>query len=136
ETTSEREAEELLAEVRGLLEDPSLSTLFDHTALSEVPITANLDLLDGKRIHGVIDKLILSNGRVLAVDFKTNVAVPDSPEACPLGLLRQMGAYAHALRIIYPSHEIETAILWTREARLMYLPHDLVTRAVTSTYIS
>ncbi|MEO0371066.1 MAG: double-strand break repair helicase AddA, partial [Pseudomonadota bacterium] len=46
ETTSEREAEELLAEVRGLLEDPSLSTLFDHTALSEVPITANLDLLD------------------------------------------------------------------------------------------
>ncbi len=31
------------------------------------------------------------------------------PEACPEGLLRQMGAYALALAQVYPGRRIETA---------------------------
>jgi ATP-dependent helicase/nuclease subunit A len=31
---------------------------------------------------------------------------------------------------IYPDREIETALLWTRTATLMVLPHDLVTDAL------
>ncbi len=64
-----------------------------------------------------------------AVDFKTNAAVPDRPEDVPEGLLRQMGAYAAALARIYPDRPVETALLWTRTARLMPLPHRLVTAA-------
>jgi len=70
---------------------------------------------------------------VLAVDYKTNAAVPDSPKSCPVGLLRQMGAYALALADIYPERQIETALLWTRTATLMHLPHDLVTGALCDT---
>ncbi|MEO0773585.1 MAG: double-strand break repair helicase AddA [Pseudomonadota bacterium] len=119
-----------------LLRDPGLDHLFNGNALSEVTVTANLDLLGGQRIHGVVDRLILSQTKILAVDFKTNAGVPARPEDCPPGLLRQMGAYAHALRQIYPRHDIETAILWTKDARLMHLPHDLVTQALATTYIS
>jgi len=55
--------------------------------------------------------------------------VPDTPDAVPEGLLRQMGAYAAALGDIYPDREIETALLWTRTGGLMPLPHALVTAA-------
>ena len=126
----------LLAEADKVLTRPSLSSLFTPTALTEVPITANLAPLQGRRIHGVIDRLIIEDTRILAVDFKTNALVPETPTDCPDALLRQMGAYAHALRLLYPDHRIDTAILWTRTATLMPLPHDLVTRALESTTIA
>ncbi|MEM6588971.1 MAG: double-strand break repair helicase AddA [Pseudomonadota bacterium] len=131
-----KDVEALLSEAVGVLQNPKLRPLFDKDALSEVPITASLESLGGRRIHGVVDLLILSDTTILAVDFKTNAMVPTCVKDCPEGLLRQMGAYAHALSQIYPSHEIETAILWTREASLMHLPHDIVTEALTNTYIA
>ena len=81
-------------------------------------------------MHGIIDRLIVNPGHVLAIDFKSNAIVPDKATDCPEGLLRQMGAYALALEQLYPDRQIETAILWTRTARLMLLPHDLVTDAL------
>ncbi len=125
----------LLGEVRKVLEKPSLAEVFATNALTEVAVSADLDLLQGQRIHGIIDRLVLSENRVLAVDFKTNAMVPQRPSDCPDGLLRQMGAYAHALAKIYPDREINTAFLWTRTATIMHLPHDLVTDALRTTYI-
>ena len=68
--------------------------------------------------------------RVVVVDFKTNSIVPSTPAEVPEGLLRQMGAYAAALSAIYPDRRIETAILWTRTATLMPLPHEMVRAAL------
>jgi ATP-dependent helicase/nuclease subunit A len=118
---------DLLAEARAVLENPELSHIFAPEALAEVPITAQL----GKqRLYGIIDRLIVTADRVLAVDFKSNAQVPKSARHCPKGLLRQMAAYGHALAQIYPDRQIETALLWTRNASLMSLPHDLVTDAL------
>ncbi|MDK3017837.1 double-strand break repair helicase AddA [Pseudodonghicola flavimaris] len=114
----------LLAEVTTVLTAPDLAPVFAAEALAEVPVTARLG--PERRLHGVIDRLIVTPDRVLAVDFKTNATVPDRPGACPDGLLRQMGAYALALAQIYPDRRIDTAILWTRTAVLMPLPADLV----------
>ena len=69
----------------------------------------------------------------MAVDFKTNATVPPTPEATPEGLLRQMFAYAHALKQIFPDHQIDTAILWTRTATFMSLPQDIVMSAGSRT---
>ena len=74
-----------------------------------------------------IDKLIIASDRVIAVDFKTNRTVPGSAAQVPSGLFRQMAAYAHALTQIYPDRQIDTAIIWTRTAQWMDLPHDIVT---------
>ncbi|MEO1139586.1 MAG: double-strand break repair helicase AddA [Pseudomonadota bacterium] len=126
----------LLAEADRVLSKPSLSALFSPAALAEVSVTATLTALDNRRIHGTIDRLIVSADHVLAVDFKTNASVPDMPAQVPDALLRQMGAYAHALKQIYPDHRIETALLWTRNATLMALPHDLVTEALVTTHIA
>ncbi|WP_170582207.1 double-strand break repair helicase AddA [Ruegeria arenilitoris] len=124
---------DLLAEAAGVLTAPDLTPVFAPDALAEVPVSATLD---GRRIHGVIDRLIVTDDVVQVIDFKSNATVPDRAETCPEGLLRQMGAYAAALSQIYPGREIRTAILWTRTARLMWLPHDLVTDALVRAQIS
>ncbi|SEQ86564.1 double-strand break repair helicase AddA [Thalassovita taeanensis] len=126
----------LLSESIQVLSNPVLAHLFDPSALAEVPVSANISGLGGRRVHGVIDRLLISEKSVLAVDFKSNAIVPSSATLCPDGLLRQMGAYVHALAQIYPGREIKTAILWTRTATLMDLPHDLVTAALEATSLS
>lgn len=121
---------EARAEAMKILESDALRFLFGPETLSEVAITAPFG---EKRLHGFIDRLIFSNDEIMAVDFKTNRMVPDRPEACPDGILRQMGAYLDGLRQIYPDHTISVAILWTHTAQLMVLPHDIVREAIEST---
>ncbi|MEM9575639.1 MAG: double-strand break repair helicase AddA [Pseudomonadota bacterium] len=117
-------------EAKAILSSPNLRSLFGPNTLSEIAVSAPLG---PARLHGVIDRLIVERDRVLAVDFKTNQTVPDKADHCPEGLLRQMGAYAHALAQIYPDRRIETAILWTKTASLMHLPHDIVMAALQNT---
>ncbi len=117
----------LLAEARAVLDHPDLAPLFGPKALAEVEIAADLD---GRRLIGTIDRLIVTPERVLAVDYKSNAVVPERPEDVPEGLLRQMGAYAHGLAQIWPGRRIETALLWTRGPVLMPLPTDLVMAAL------
>ncbi|SDX41206.1 DNA helicase/exodeoxyribonuclease V, subunit A [Ruegeria halocynthiae] len=127
------ERRELLNEAATVLTAAHLKSVFAPDALAEIPVTADLS---GIRMHGVIDRLVITGEEVHVIDFKSNATVPDSPESCPEGLLRQMGAYAHALTQIYPDHRIRTAILWTRTAHLMWLPHDMVTDALARNPIS
>jgi ATP-dependent helicase/nuclease subunit A len=124
------EAEALLAEADRVLRMPELAFLFAPGVLSEVDVTAEMP--GGQRMHGTIDKLLVAGDRVLAVDFKTNRILPEHPAQVPEGLLRQMAAYDLALRQVYPDRRVETAILWTTEARLMPLPHDIVRATLQS----
>jgi ATP-dependent helicase/nuclease subunit A len=120
-----------LTEARSVLDKPENAYLFAVGTLAEVPVTATLH---GRRIHGTIDRLVITEKEIVAVDYKTNRVVPATVAECPDGLLRQMGAYAGALAQIFPDHRISTAILWTRTGALMSLPHDLVTKALASAH--
>ncbi|MFD1914236.1 double-strand break repair helicase AddA [Halodurantibacterium flavum] len=130
---AEAEIAPLLAEAQAVLANPELSFLRGAGALAEVDITAEIE---GRRMLGTIDCLIVEPHRVLAVDYKSNATVPQAAADVPEGILRQMGAYAAALEQIYPDRRVETAILWTRTARLMPLEPDQVaaafSRATTS----
>lgn len=117
----------LWPEVEAVLTDTSLAHLFADGTLAEVAVTADLG---NHRLYGVIDRLIIGPDRVLAVDFKSNAVVPDHPDAIPEGLLRQLGAYHHALTQIYPDRRIDTAIVWTRTAHLMPVNADIVRAAL------
>jgi len=120
-------------EAGAVLQRPDLAHIFAPESLAEVDVTAHLPELNGDPIQGSIDRLLVSPTRVLAVDFKTNQIVPSEAEQVPSGLLRQMGAYAAALSQIYPDHDIETAILWTKTLELMPLPKDLVISSLANT---
>ncbi len=120
----------LLEDALALIEAPGLAPAFRVDALVETDITAALPQLGGRRLHGAIDRLLIDDERVLAIDFKTNRLVPASAEEVPEGILRQMGAYAAMLAQLWPERRIETAVLWTAEARLMPLPEALITAAL------
>lgn len=126
-TTLKAEAK---AQADRVLSDPSLTWLFADDVLAEAPVTATLGSI---RIHGTIDRLHITPNAVHVVDFKTNRVVPDAPDQTPEGVLRQMGAYAHAMAQIYPDRDIRMSILWTRTGVLMPIPHDIVTMALSRT---
>jgi ATP-dependent helicase/nuclease subunit A len=116
-------------EAHAVLNAPNLTHIFAPETLAEVSITAPLG---PNRLHGTIDRLIVTPTTVTAIDFKSNAVVPPNPKECPNGILRQMGAYLIALQNVYPDHKIETGIVWTKTRSLMMLPHDLVYDALKS----
>ena len=118
---------EIAGHVMAVLDAPALAHLWAHDALSEVDITA---AVGDRRFHGAIDRLIITDTSVLAIDYKSNQLPPDTPEQTPEGLLRQMGAYHAALEKVFPDHAIEVAILWTQTATLMPMPAKLVAEAL------
>ncbi|MBK5934048.1 DNA helicase/exodeoxyribonuclease V subunit A [Rhodovulum imhoffii] len=119
----------ILAEAEAVLEAPDLAGIFTPDSLAEVEVTAPFPG-SGAVMLGAVDRLIVQPDRILAVDYKTNAVVAAGPEDVPEGILRQMGAYAAALRQIYPDRPVETAILWTRTRTLMSLPDSLITQAL------
>jgi ATP-dependent helicase/nuclease subunit A len=121
--------QDVYPEAVAVLTHPALAHVFAKDTLSEVAITA--PLFAGQML-GAIDRLIVSDTDVLAVDFKSNKIVPKSAAQVPGGLLRQMGAYAAALAQIYPNHLIQTAILWTATAQLMPLDSNILQAELSS----
>ncbi len=122
------ESAALLAEASAVLQSAALAQLFAPGTLAEVAITANIG---GRRLFGAIDRLIITPTHIMAVDYKSNRTIPRTAAEVPEGLLRQMGAYAHALAQVYPDHQIDTAILWTACPQLMVLDRDIVREALS-----
>ena len=123
----------LLAEATVLLTKPELNFVFTPEALAEVDISADLPSLGGRRIHGTIDRLVINETEILAIDFKSNAVVPSDAAHCPEGILRQMAAYGEALKLVYPDKKINMAVLWTKTATLMVLPGGLLGDALSRT---
>ncbi|MBO9476170.1 double-strand break repair helicase AddA [Shimia sp. R11_0] len=121
------EFEEIFAEATRNLSKSELAWIFAPETLAEVPITANLG---AQRLYGIIDRLVITNEAIWVIDFKSNAILPENPTRTPEGILRQMGAYSHALSQVFKDMPIRTAILWTAKAELMELPHDLVTKSL------
>ncbi len=103
--------------------------IFGPDTLAEVDVSAHLTPL-GKHLVGTIDRIILSDTGVRVVDYKTNAVRPETASETPEGVLRQLGAYLEAVRAIWPDREVLLSILWTVDATLMDVPHDLVTDAL------
>ncbi|MEL6914406.1 MAG: double-strand break repair helicase AddA [Pseudomonadota bacterium] len=119
-----------LSEAEALLGDPALAALFAPGTLAEVDVTARLPAFAGRPLRGSIDRLLIEDDRVLAVDFKSNRIVPETAEDVPEGILRQLGAYAEALGAIFPGKSVETAILWTQTRHLMPVSRDAARAAL------
>ena len=125
---------ETVASVIRLLDDPSLAAIWPDGALTEVDITADIAGLG--RIHGAIDRLIVTDSAITAIDYKSNRLVPETAEEVPEGLLRQMAVYQAALRRVFPQRPVSVAILWTETAKLMPLPDNLLHEALMKISVS
>ena len=118
--------EYLVRKTDSILNNKKFSFVFSKNSFSEVTIAAKFDFLKNRRVVGVVDRLIISSNKILAVDFKSNAIVPKNIRDVPNGILAQMGAYQEILKKIYPNVTVQTAILWTQEEILMNLEPQVV----------
>jgi ATP-dependent helicase/nuclease subunit A len=116
---SDAEMEMHVATVSRVLDDPVFSDVFSGESLAEAPLTG---LVDGQAVRGVVDRLLITETKVLIVDYKSNRRPPAAPEGIPQAYRDQMLAYYRLLRAIYPQHRIEAALLWTEIPRLDPVP--------------
>ncbi|MDC1229336.1 double-strand break repair helicase AddA [Octadecabacter sp.] len=121
--------DELISETIKTLTAPDLAWVW-QSGLVEVPISATLPSLNNQRIFGIIDRLIVTDTDVIAIDYKTNRAVPETADETPDGLVRQLGAYRDGLRQIYPTHRIRTLLLWTKTNTTTELSDDILNAAL------
>ena len=110
---------ELLAHALRVLSEPDWADLFAPDALAEVPIAA---LVGDRMVAGTIDRLLIGKDRIRLIDYKTARRPPDSLEAVPSAVLRQMAAYGAALEAAYPGRTVEAALLYTQTPRLIAIP--------------
>ena len=113
------DAAEMVATVLAVLDDPAFAPVFAPGALTEAPLAA---LVDDLVIAGSIDRLLVTDAEVLAVDFKTGSRLPASLAEVPDAHRQQMAAYAAALARVFPGRRVRAALLYTAGPRLIELP--------------
>lgn len=106
-----------------VLAEPAWADVFGPGSLAEVPLAA---VVGERVISGTIDRLLLQDGRVRLVDFKTDRRPPTSLDAVPASSLRQMAAYVAALETIYPGRSVEAALLYTHAPQLFVIPEAVI----------
>jgi ATP-dependent helicase/nuclease subunit A len=110
--------DEIVGQVCAVLSDPRFAPLFGPGSLAEVPLAATLP--DGRVIAGTADRLLVEDGAVSVLDFKSG-RVPDGEEQVPASHRAQMQAYADALRVIFPGRHIRAALLYVSAPKLIEL---------------
>ncbi|QIG80059.1 double-strand break repair helicase AddA [Stakelama tenebrarum] len=116
---------DLVAAALGVIDNPDFADLFGADALAEAPIAA---VVEGVVVSGTVDRLVVAADLVRVIDFKTGRRAPENSDAIPPYHLRQMAAYAAALRVIFPGRRVEAALLYTAGPVLHVLPDDLLAR--------
>jgi ATP-dependent helicase/nuclease subunit A len=118
------ERDELCRETMAVLRHPDFAALWGPGSQAEVPLVG---LVPGPSpgsshaLSGQIDRLVVTDDRVLIVDFKTVRPPPSSEAEVPPVYLRQLALYRDALVRIYPGRAVECALLWTEGPRLMVI---------------
>ncbi|NQV99424.1 MAG: double-strand break repair helicase AddA [Rhodospirillales bacterium] len=113
---------EIRSETMAVLQDPDLAVLFGPQSRAEVPLVGTVGSgVDAGVISAQIDRLILTDSRIIIVDYKTNRPPPHREADVAPQYLRQMALYRAALKGIYPALRVDTVLLWTDGPSAMWL---------------
>ena len=107
---------QITTEVLNLVNDTRFSSIFGPQSLAEVPL---MGCVGDKIISGQIDRLVVTDDKVIIVDYKTNRPAAQTLQDVPPSYLKQMKAYRELISRIYPDLSVETYILWTNTAQMM-----------------
>ncbi len=116
---SERDA--LAAAVLELLSEPALAALFGPEALAEAPIAA---AVGDRIIAGQIDRLLVNEHEVIALDYKSGRVPPETTDSVPEAYRAQMADYRAALAAVFPARRITCGLLFIDGPRLIWLPDE------------
>jgi ATP-dependent helicase/nuclease subunit A len=120
--------------VLALIAEPQFAPVFAEGSRPEVAIVGRLDLPTGQSavVSGQIDRLVVTPGAVLIVDFKTNHTPPPTAAEAPPAYVRQLALYRAVLCRLYPQARVRAALLWTETADLMEISAPALDAALAS----
>ena len=123
-----RQAQDLWVEVAQVLSAEPMAQLFGPGSRAEVPFAARLPLENGREVvvSGQIDRLVVLEDAVLVADFKTARPIPASVEEVADAHVRQMAAYRHAMRRIWPRRKVRTILVYTAAPAWLELPEAML----------
>ena len=112
------EQKKVIEEVLSLIKNPKFAPLFAINSKAEVPIMGEVD---GKIICGQIDRLAVTEDKIMIVDFKTNRPAAKSIEDVSDIYIKQLRIYKRLIEKIYKSRKVETYLLWTNTSEIMLI---------------
>jgi ATP-dependent helicase/nuclease subunit A len=108
--------DEIARETLAILSNPAWAALFGPGSMAEVSITG---LSGTEPVSGQIDRLVVTDGEILIVDYKTNRPPPADEKNIPAGYRRQMQLYSDIVANLYKNRRVRAFLLWTDGPRLM-----------------
>ncbi|CDZ51003.1 double-strand break repair helicase AddA [Neorhizobium galegae] len=128
---SAAEREKLVASVMSVLSHAELEPVFSQRSQSEVSIMGTL-ALEGRdyAISGRIDRLVVTEDRVIILDYKTNRVPPKNLDVIPLSHRAQLAIYREILRPLYPAKNFDCVLVYTESAQVVTLPAELLSRSL------
>ncbi len=115
----------IVEEALAVIDDPRFADVFGADSLPEVELAGSV----GERlIIGRVDRLVVTEARVMIIDYKTDSRPPRLDRDVPLRYLRQMATYRRVLQAIYPNRSVDCLLLWTQTPHLMRLEDDALDR--------
>ncbi len=120
---------EMAGAVMVVLNDARFAEAFGPDSRPEVALAGSIGKTargDEIMLSGRIDRLVVTDDRVVIIDYKSNRPAPDRAEDAAIAYQRQMAGYVALLRQIYPQKTVEAALLWTDGPKLTPLSEALV----------
>ena len=94
----------------GLVEDPQFADLFGPGSRAEVSIQGQID---GKTFSGQIDRLLVRENSLVAVEYKTSRWIPRTVDDVPVAHRRQLLTYLDLLRTMQPGADVQGLLIYT-----------------------
>ncbi|NVP54086.1 double-strand break repair helicase AddA [Mycoplana rhizolycopersici] len=119
------ERERLLAAVIAIMGEASLDAIFSPRARAEVSIMGTLTLgRTDYAVSGRIDRMVVTEGHVEIVDFKTNRQPPRTSSDIAFEHVAQLAIYRAILGPLYPGRPIRCGLVYTETPVAYWLDEE------------
>jgi ATP-dependent helicase/nuclease subunit A len=108
--------EDAVKQVQDILNDSSLSCLFQANSKAEVSI---MGCYQGKLYTARLDRLVFFKDEIWIIEYKTDTNPPSHSGMISISYRHQLHLYLNLVKQLYPSHKIKPMILWTQNKTLM-----------------
>lgn len=130
---SPEQRREMIGAAFGVLDDARFAAVFGAGSRAEAAVAGTSpEFPPGLAISGRVDRMLVSEEKILVVDFKTNRPAPDRIDNADPAYLTQMALYVAALRVVFPDRPVEGALVWTDGPKLMPVPEEVVRSRLTA----
>jgi len=102
---------------------PDLTEVFSSHGQAEISVMGTFLLNNEERaVSGRIDRLAVTEDRVILLDYKTNRTPPENLDAVPLSHRAQLAIYREILKPLYPGKKFECLLVYTETGSVITIP--------------